>query len=83
MNITTEELIKRLYQHEADYYNNGRVQDIPVILQDCKNAADIITQLRSSKKTQKRRRQRTSRRNRVLSQQIAELSAQLEQKSAR
>lgn len=77
MKITIEQLIEKLYQHEADYVS-GRSQNFSEVCKDCKDAADIISTLRSSKKTQKRRRQRTSRKNRLQAQKIAELSAELE-----
>ena len=72
MKITIDQLVEKLYQHEADYAN-GRTQDFSEVCKDCKDAADIISALKSSKKTQKRRRQRTSKRNRMLAQRIAEL----------
>ena len=77
MNIKTGQLIERLYQHEDDY-TKGRTQDFSQVCADCKMAADIITALRTSKHTQKRRRQRLSKKNREKDKKIESLMAEIE-----
>lgn len=76
--IKAETLIERLYQHEKDF-KEGNPQDLAKICNDCKLAADMIAVLKSSKHTQKRRRQRLSKKNREKNQKIERLNAEIEQ----
>lgn len=71
-----DKLIERLYRY-ADDYTNGRAQDFASVCSDCALAADIIKTLRTSKHTQKRRRQRLSRKCRDKNKKIVQLEAQL------
>ena len=73
-----EELIEKLNQHANDWAE-GKTQDFAEVCKDCKIAADMISVLRSSKHTQKRRRQRLSKKNREKSKKIENLTAELEQ----
>lgn len=75
--IKAETLVERLYQHEKDL-NEGNPQNLAEICNDCKLAADMIGVLKSSKHTQKRRRQRLSKKNREKSKKIEALSAEVE-----
>lgn len=75
--IKAEILIERLYQHEKDF-KESNPQDLAEICNDCKLAADMIGVLKSSKHTQKRRRQRLSKKNREKSRKIEALSAEVE-----
>lgn len=75
--IKAETLIERLYQHENDF-KEGNPQNLAEICNDCKLAADMIAVLKSSKHTQKRRRQRLSKKNREKSKKIEVLSAEVE-----
>lgn len=72
-----EELIEKLYQHANDYAE-GKTQDFSEVCKDCKYAADMIGVLKSSKHTQKRRRQRLSKKNREKNKKIESLTAELE-----
>ena len=72
-----EELIEKLYQHANDYAE-GKTQDFAEVFKDCKYAADMIGVLKSSKHTQKRRRQRLSKKNREKNKKIESLTAELE-----
>ena len=71
-----EELIEKLNQHANDYAE-GRTQNFAEVCMDCKMAADVISVLKSSKHTQKRKRQRLSKKNREKNKKIAELTAEL------
>lgn len=71
-----EELIEKLSKH-ADDYANGNAQDFAEVCMDCKIAADMIRTLKTSKHTQKRRRQRLSKKNREKNKKIGELTAEL------
>ena len=71
-----EELIERLNKH-ADDYANGNAQDFAKVCMDCKIAADMLKTLKTSKHTQKRRRQRLSKKNREKNKKIEELTAEL------
>lgn len=71
-----EELIERLNKH-ADDYVNGNTQDFAEVCMDCKIAADMLKTLKTSKHTQKRRRQRLSKKNREKNKKIEELTAEL------
>ena len=71
-----EELMETLYKH-ADDYENGRTQDFEKVCADCKIAADMIKTLKISKHTQKRRRQRLSKKNREKSKKIEDLTEEL------
>lgn len=73
-----EELIEKLNKHASDYAE-GKTQDFNEVFKDCKLAADMIGVLKSSKHTQKRRRQRLSKKNREKSKKIESLTAELEQ----
>lgn len=73
-----EELIEKLNKHASDYAE-GKAQDFNEVFKDCKLAADMIGVLKSSKHTQKRRRQRLSKKNREKSKKIESLTAELEQ----
>lgn len=75
--IKAEELIKKLYKHANDYAE-GKSQDFAEVFEDCKLAADMIGVLKSSKHTQKRRRQRLSKKNREKNQKVENLSAAIE-----
>ena len=72
----SEELIKRLHKHSNDY-KDGVSQDFAEVCSDCKIAADMISTLKSSKHTQKRRRQRLSKKNKEQSKKIEALTAKL------
>ncbi len=72
-----EDLIEKLYQHANDYAE-GKTQDFTEVFKDCKLAADMIKTLKTSKHTQKRRRQRLSKKNREKNAKIEILSAELE-----
>lgn len=78
MYVKAEELIERLYQHEDDWAE-GRTQNFSEVCMDCKLAADMISTLKASKHTQKRRRQRLSKKNREKNKKIESLTAELEQ----
>lgn len=69
-----EELIERLYKH-----SEGATQDLELVFEDCKAAADVIKALRTSKHTQKRRRQRLSKKCREKNQKIESLTFELNQ----
>ena len=71
-----EELIEKLYKHASDY-ENGKTQDFAKVCADCKIAADMIKRLKISKHTQKRRRQRLSKKCREKNQKIEKLTAEL------
>lgn len=75
---SAEELMERLYKYSEDY-NQGKVQDFEKVCSDCLLAANMIKQLRASKHTQKRARQRLSKKNREKNQKIERLTAELEQ----
>lgn len=75
---SAEELMERLYKYSKDY-NQGKVQDFEKVCSDCLLAANMIKQLRASKHTQKRARQRLSKKNREKNQKIERLTAELEQ----
>lgn len=71
-----DELIEKLYKHASDYAD-GKTQDFAEVCADCKIAADMIKTLKTSKHTQKRRRQRLSKKNREKNRRIADLTAEL------
>jgi hypothetical protein len=73
-----EELIEKLYQHSNDYAE-GRTQNFAEVCMDCKRAAEMIGVLKTSKHTQKRRRQRTSKKNREMHKKIENLTTELNQ----
>jgi hypothetical protein len=73
-----EELIERLNKHANDYAE-GKSQDFKEVFKDCKLAADMIGVLKSSKHTQKRRRQRLSKKNREKNKKIESLTEELNQ----
>jgi hypothetical protein len=73
-----EELIEKLNKHASDYAN-GNTQDFAEVCMDCKIAADMIKTLKTGKHTQKRRRQRLSKKNREKSKKIEKLTAELNQ----
>lgn len=75
---SAEELMERLYKYSEDY-SQGKVQDFEKVCSDCLIAANMIKQLRTSKHTQKRARQRLSKKNREKNQKIERLTAELEQ----
>ena len=72
-----EELIEKLNKHASDYAE-GKTQNFEEVFKDCKLAADMIKTLKTSKHTQKRRRQRLSKKNREKNAKIERLSAELE-----
>ena len=71
-----EELIDKLYQHANDCAE-GKTQNFEEVFKDCKIAADMIKTLKTSKHTQKRRRQRLSKKNREKNKKIEDLTAEL------
>lgn len=71
-----ETLIKRLRQHASDY-ENGTTQDFEKVCVDCKIAAEMIETLKISKHTQKRRRQRLSKKNREKQSKIDYLTTMI------
>ena len=71
-----EELIEKLYQHANDYAE-GKTQNFEEVFKDCKLAADMIGVLKSSKHTQKRRRQRLSKKNREKSKKIENMQTEI------
>lgn len=75
---SAEELMERLCKYSKDY-KQGKVQDFEKVCSDCLLAANMIKQLRASKHTQKRARQRLSKKNREKNQKIERLTAELEQ----
>ena len=75
--IKAEEFVERLYQHVEDY-EQGKTQDFEKVFSDCRLAADMIKILKSSKHTQKRQRQRLSKKNRDKAKQIEALTAEIE-----
>ena len=76
--IKAETLIEKLNKHVSDYAE-GKAQGFEEVFRDLKLATDMIGVLKSSKHTQKRRRQRLSKKNREKNQKIASLTAELEQ----
>jgi hypothetical protein len=74
--IKAEELVERLYQH-IENYEQGKTQDFEKVFSDCKLAADMIKILKASKHTQKRQRQRLSKKNRDKTKQIEALTAEI------
>ena len=75
--IKAETLIEKLNKHVSDYAE-GKTQDFEEVFKDCKLAADMIGVLKSSKHTQKRRRQRLSKKCREKNQKIETLTEELE-----
>ncbi|MBR5317939.1 MAG: hypothetical protein IKU39_08610 [Lachnospiraceae bacterium] len=71
-----EDVIEKLYKHANDYAE-GKTQDFEEVCADCKIAADMIKTLKTSKHTQKRRRQRLSKKNREKNKKIADLTEEL------
>ena len=77
--IKAEDMIEKLYKHANDYAE-GKAQDFDEVFRDCKLAADMIKVLKTSKHTQKRRRQRLSQKCREKNKKIASLQAELNNK---
>ena len=73
-----EELIEKLNKHVSDYAE-GKTQNFEEVFKDCKYAADMIKTLKTSKHTQKRRRQRLSKKCREKNQKIENLKEEVEQ----
>ncbi len=71
-----EDIIERLYKHANDYAE-GKAQNFDEVFKDCKIAADMIKTLKTSKHTQKRRRQRLSKKNREKNKKIEDLTTEL------
>ena len=71
-----EELIEKLNKHASDYAE-GKPQNFEEVFNDCKLAADMIKSLKTSKHTQKRRRQRLSKKCHEKSKKIESLQAEL------
>ena len=71
-------LITNLYLH-AENYDQGKTQDFSKVCEDCRLAADMLKNLKASKHTQKRARQRLSKKNREKTKRIACLVDELEQ----
>ena len=76
MKYNAQDLIDRLYTHSNDY-SQGNTQSLDEICIDCKRAADMLGILHSSKKTQKRARQRLSAKNREKNKSIERLTIML------
>lgn len=76
MKYNAQDLIDRLYTHSNDY-SQGNTQSLDEICKDCKRAADMLGILHSSKKTQKRARQRLSAKNREKNKSIERLKTML------
>lgn len=74
--IKAEDLIDKLYKHANDYAE-GKTQDFGEVFADCCLAADMIKVLKTSKHTQKRRRQRLSKKCREKNKKIESLTAEL------
>jgi hypothetical protein len=77
--IKAEDMIEKLYKHATDYAE-GKAQDFEEVFRDCKLAADMIKVLKTSKHTQKRRRQRLSKKCREKDKKIESLTAELNNK---
>lgn len=77
--IKAEDMIEKLYKHATDYAE-GKAQDFEEVFRDCKLAADMIKVLKTSKHTQKRRRQRLSKKCREKNKKIESLQAELNSK---
>ena len=77
--IKAEDLIDKLNKHVNDYAA-GNTQDFEEVFRDCKLAADVIKALKTSKATQKRRRQRLSKKCREKNKKIESLQAELNNK---
>ena len=76
MTYTLEELIEKLNKHASDW-REGKTQDFEEVCIDCENAANMLSILKASKHTQKRRRQRLSKKNREKKQKIEALTVEL------
>ena len=76
MKYNAQDLIDRLYTHSNDY-SQGNTQSLDEICKDCKRAADMLGILHSSKKTQKRARQRLSAKNRKKNKSIERFKTML------
>jgi hypothetical protein len=74
--IKAEDMIEKLYKHATDYAE-GKAQDFEEVFRDCRLAADMIKVLKTSKHTQKRRRQRLSKKCREKNLKIESLQAEL------
>lgn len=77
--IKAEDMIEKLYKHAVDYAE-GKAQDFDEVFRDCKLAADMIKSLKTSKHTQKRRRQRLSKKCKEKNKKIESLQAELNNK---
>ena len=71
--MNNEKVIARMRQHAENFKESNSV-----LSNDCRRAADTIENLRSNKKTYKRRSQRYARKNeqyqKILTQQAAEIN---------
>jgi ribonuclease HI len=72
-----EKLIENLNSY-ADNYKAGIDLNLDEVFSDCQIAAEVIKTLKTSKHTQKRKRQRISAKNRKYLKQIDDLKAEIE-----
>lgn len=79
--IKAEVLIEKLNSHSEEFKNSEDVK-LSEVGHDCKLAAETLKVLKTSKHTQKRARNRLSKENKKLREQVKELTKQLQERNS-